>query len=71
MARLNVKKKQAPRTITKGFRVSEAEAAALEEMAEREECDEAVIIRYALEQLPGWKTLVKRRQQALDAQPGE
>lgn len=67
-AKLNIVKRRRPaREITKGFRVNEAEARAIETIAENEDCDEAVLIRYALEQLPGWANQVKRAQLDIDA----
>ena len=52
----------------KGFRLSEAENLALVRMAEKEGVDDSALIRYALEQLPGWLTKVRRATLDLRAQ---
>lgn len=64
--KLPVQRRQPVRGITKGFRVTEAEACVLEQLAEDHDCDESVIIRYALSLLTSWEDLVRRRQISLD-----
>lgn len=55
--------------ITKGFRVSQAEALALQRIAERENVDESVVLRLALKQLPGFDAEVRRAEVDLKAAP--
>jgi len=55
--------------VNKGFRLTEAQALALARYAEVQDCDESVILRYALSRLPAWKSIVATAQRDLDRRP--
>jgi hypothetical protein len=67
MGKLKIGTRKSNRPIVKGVRLTKAEARALTQYSEQEECDEATIWRYALGLLPGWRGRVKRAEQYFES----